>query len=837
MSAPDSTRNDDANSQGDDSGNSLGNSNATPARKSHPRSRRRRSSNAFESAPNQDPTIGSSSSDLPPTSAGIATDNDPNEESTNNPAPRYESVEEVGRGGWGVVEKAVDKQLEREVAVKRFCDADDVTQQERNRFLHEAKVTSQLQHPGIVPVHELGDRRDAFYVMKLLDGVTLSKFIQEHHQQKVSERKTPFQFGESLEPLLQRFVDICNAVAYAHQRGVIHRDLKPSNVMISDFGETVVLDWGLAQSVEQPTDHVNVQSTSELPADVSPFFERDGTVVGTPAYMSPEQARGEVSRINRSSDLYSLGVILYTIVAGRNPYQGQPVDQILNQVRRPTCPDLRTHQPLVPKPLLSIVRKAMSSSQHDRYANAEELAGDVRRFISGDSVSVHQESMVEKSVRWCRHHQGMAATITLATSTLLIASIIFGVVIHRSHRAERLARIEAQHAHHQAIVNLGEALDATDNWLGELSGSLQFYPGMTAIRSDLLGRAIHQYDRIAAQSLDGSTPPLASYEFEKFDLPESQRQTDRLALLQRVKTQLRLADLHRITNHPEQARHAYAAAESLLNNQLDPARELRVTAVSKKTPHDALDTHFELERIHSLIGRLLVQDPPTAPVPTQRLREARHWLIKRLSSVEPVFAQADAFDLDSTKAKTAETYAQLELAIQTQADPSLHPDLKDASSYQNAIQVARWLANGRGTVGDRRLSENIQTHLCVQRMLAERYSLADESWSQLIGDLREWIHSTPDHIDLLQSCAHALHQRGNCRAHQGMQTEAIADLKSSLGLLEKVWQLTEMDPAQSLQLDQTQQDFDRLQEATRTNSPIGTINNTIAVETDFDEAE
>lgn len=780
-----------SNNRRDDSWSDPVSGNSGSSRKSRSRTRRRRPGNASASHPIHEETIGASSTDQ---SRSTAKTPKPSQ-SIDDPADRYECLEEVGRGGWGVVEKAVDRQLDREVAVKRFCDADDVTEQERQRFLHEAKVTSQLQHPGIVPVHEMGDRRDAFYVMKLLDGVTFSQSIQQHHHtHKSAGRKTRFQFGESLEPLLQRFVDICNAVAYAHQRGVIHRDLKPSNVMISGFGETVVLDWGLAQSVDH-NDHPEVEQTEETlrprPADVSSLFEPDGTVVGTPAYMAPEQARGEVSRINRSSDLYSLGVILYTIVAGRNPYHGQPVKRILEQVRKASCPDLRLSQPLVPLPLLSIVRKAMSSSQHDRYENAEDLANDVRRFIAGDSISVYRENWIDKGIRWCRHHQSIAATVSLAGTGLLLAAIIFGIVIHRAHRAERMARIEAQQAHREAILNLGEALDATDTWLVELSGSLQFYPGMAPLRSDLLDRAIDQYDQIANQNLASRNQTPSDQVFHNFDLTQSSRQTKRLALLQRIKTHLRLGDLHRITDDPDQAKLQYATAEKLLQRVDIDTNEPRVTLASSSIADDSFATQLRIESVHSLIGQVLIHD--TSPLPNtmkHRVVAARRWLSQRLQKPAELRDAQLSTSLPTVIGQLASAAVRLELATHSSRGPST---LWDERSYLHAIETARWLAERRGTLSNRRLSENIQTDNCRRLTLSGSHRMAEAAWTQLIDDLQQWITSEPDRIDYMQSCAHALLQRGNCRVRIGNQSDAIADFQTSIQTLDDAWRLTDDD--------------------------------------------
>ncbi|TWU56077.1 serine/threonine-protein kinase [Rubripirellula reticaptiva] len=767
------------------------------SKKSRVRSRRKRSPAAVDQDQIQDATLASGSGQP---SKSIATTGD------TVATPRYHNIGEVGRGGWGIVEKAIDRQLDREVAVKRFTDADDVTIDERRRFLHEAKVTSQLQHPGIVPVHELGDQEGAFYVMKLLDGITLQEFVHRHHNDRQRDQtQNRFQFGESLEPLLQRFVDVCNAVAYAHQRGVVHRDLKPSNVMIGEFGETVVLDWGLAQttgmSAASPQPPHNGRGLN-FSAEVSSLTEPDGTVVGTPAFMSPEQAAGEIAAIGQPSDIYSLGVILYVLIAGRHPYQGQPVEEILKQVKATTHPSLRSLQPLAPSSLVSIVQKAMSANPNDRYATAELLAQDVRRFIAGDAVSVHQETAIERSIRWCRHHQGIAATIAICVLTLTIAAIGFGIVIKQAHRAERIARIEAERSHREAIFSLGEAREATDVWLTELSGSLQFYPGMKKVQAELLQRAIDQYDRIEKQNVKSSNVQVLPEATELAPSDTFLRHTDRMAILERAKETLRLGDLYRLTGKKAQALDHYLAAERLLKVHAtsDPAWKMTpdsstgITATNLRIDY-FLDSQFELEQINSLIGKLLIKntmvsDSSSADFPSSdQIARARRWLQQK---TEPHFDETDTAigkPLDGFAARTASALVRMELALHS-ANAATQPDCEH---FEQAIRLARWLAERSGTVGNRRLSETIQTEACRQRTKAGQHQIAVHLWTVLIDDLSHWLKTAPDRIDYLQTLGCALLQRGICWMAIGQHDDASSDFESSIVKIKLVRQLTDND--------------------------------------------
>lgn len=717
---------------------------------------------------------------------------------------RYLSLGEVGRGGWGVVEKVIDRQLDREVAVKRLTDCTEVTEQDRQRFLHEAKVTSQLQHPGIVPVHELGDRRDAFYVMKLLDGMTFQECIENHHREASSgSRPTRFQYGQSIEPLLQRFVDICNAVAYAHQRGVIHRDLKPSNVMISGFGETIVLDWGLATSADRngQSDHQPNHSGNRSPsAHVSSLLEPNGTIVGTPAYMSPEQSAGDIDNIKRASDIYSLGIILHTVIAGRHPYQGLELKQVLDQVSAGAYPSLKTTQPLTPTPLGAIFKKATARNPDDRYKNAEELASDVRRFIAGESVSVHRENVIERSVRWCRHHQGIAATISASVLCLLVASVIFGVVIKQAHRAEKAARIAAQRAHQEAIASLGEAREATDTWLVELSGSLQFYPGMSSLRGELIERAMDQYGQIAQQNRATESQWNSKVtNRDEIDFEACNERIETLAMLEQAKASLRLGDLCRLAGKTDEARRHYDSAERDLIAHEPTSANQRVRRVSSSS-EDVDSLNFEgtlrqrltLEHINVLIGkRLIEQSDLSDPVVRTKTKQARQWLWRLVQAMVSQDKTDENHQLDSFSRRVASAYVRLELSAHagSRADV-VH---KDTDNFQKAILIASWLAENGDTVGDRRLSETIQTFQCQQLTEAGMHEPALAKWSVLIDDLQNWSTKNPGRIDYRQSLAHALLQRGNCRVALGLLEEARVDFEEAIGTLRQAWRMTDDD--------------------------------------------
>jgi serine/threonine protein kinase len=281
---------------------------------------------------------------------------------------------------------AEDENLQRRVALK-VLDVPGANGDFANRLIREARVLAALEHPGIVPVHDVGTLVDGriFYTMKFVEGKRLDKHIES---------------VTSVPDRLRIFLRICDAVAFAHARGVLHRDLKPANIMVGPFGEVLVMDWGLAKILRETVSHpaheadpeATILETPKSSAAASDTTEisavtEHGTVMGTPGYMSPEQARGEVENLDARSDIFSLGALLRFLLTGK-PEETSVPDGIR-----------------VEKSLAAICAKATAVAPADRYPNVQELALDVSRYLDGLAVGAHRESIFEKTARFYRRYR------------------------------------------------------------------------------------------------------------------------------------------------------------------------------------------------------------------------------------------------------------------------------------------------------------------------------------------------------------------------------------------------------------------------------------------------
>ena len=338
---------------------------------------------------------------------------------------RYQILRRLDRGGMGTVYLVKDTALGRDVALK-VLNAPDPDGATAARLVAEARHLARLEHPSIVPVHDVGELPDGrvYYAMKQVRGLRLDVWRLQEAQERL----------ESSRPgMLRLFQRICEAVAFAHAAGVIHRDLKPENIMVGEFGEALVMDWGVAKLMGGAGGGNGARppgtplapagcDTDTMPAGVT----TEGSVIGTPAWMSPEQARGETDRLDARTDVHALGGILYFLLSGRPPWHGATARDVMRQVAAGPPPDLRRDDPGIPRSLAAICAKAMAADPAGRYDSALQLSDDVARFLDGLPVLAHPESVLEKALRLLDRYRAIIWVIGAYVVMRLLVLIFTG---------------------------------------------------------------------------------------------------------------------------------------------------------------------------------------------------------------------------------------------------------------------------------------------------------------------------------------------------------------------------------------------------------------------------
>jgi serine/threonine-protein kinase len=433
-----------------------------------------------------------------PAAAGVETLGDVADPTSRVPAPlgnrrRYAPGRLHARGGLGEVWVVRDADLGREVALKELRPEQADNPAVVARFLEEARITGQLEHPGIVPVYELAagaEGQRPFYTMRFIRGRTLNDAVGAYHEKRESGQAGPLDLRE----LLGAFLSVCNAVAYVHARGVIHRDIKGQNIVLGDFGEVIVLDWGLAKILGS-------NEGETVPASVRVEAEgRDqtvqGQILGTPAYMAPEQAQGRLDLIDQRSDVYSLGAVLYEILTGQPPFTGPNTHEVLEQViQEPPVPP-RQRLASIPPALEAICLKALAKRPAQRYSSARELAQEIERWLADEPVAAYPEPWKVRARRWLGRHRTLTtaavAAVLVAAVSLAIATFFLKAANEREHQSRTRAEANFKLAH-----------DAVDRYFTKVSQSDKLKArGLETLRRDLLEQAKDFYECFLQEQAD-----------------------------------------------------------------------------------------------------------------------------------------------------------------------------------------------------------------------------------------------------------------------------------------------------------------------------------------------
>ncbi|MCG8380181.1 MAG: protein kinase [Proteobacteria bacterium] len=392
----------------------------------------------------------------------------------------YTVLESIDEGAMGEILIARDNKLNRTVAYKKIHPHVAEIPSYLGRFYMEAQVTAQLQHPNIVPVYTIMVSGESVgYAMKLIDGITLKEHIRETQEQYVTQGYPDEH--HNLHARLEHFLKVCDAMHYAHRKGVIHRDLKPLNIMIGPYNEVYVMDWGIAKTVEVDKETFGDKTVLVGHDEVD---EEDktkmGQVMGTPAYMSPEQAEGELDILDHRSDLYSLGLILFELVTFHRAINGKNSDEVMMKARRGHIdpPPSYGKQADEQEQLLAIVKKATQYMPEDRYPTVADFADDIRRFMHGEAIKARPESTKQKVMRWVSHHRKAAVNImvysVLASFTLVVVLLFMQMQTMRETQTEDLKtnyfitqvakksqRIDSEFLQYEAILE-GLSIGATN---------------------------------------------------------------------------------------------------------------------------------------------------------------------------------------------------------------------------------------------------------------------------------------------------------------------------------------------------------------------------------------
>jgi serine/threonine-protein kinase len=655
------------------------------------------------------------------------------------------------RGGLGEIFVARDEELHRDVALKRIQERHADNSQSRSRFVVEAEITGGLEHPGIIPVYGLGHFDDGrpFYAMRFVRGASLKEAIQQFHVAEgpghdASERSL------ALRRLIGRFLDVCNAVAYAHSRGVLHRDLKPGNVMLGPYGETLVVDWGLAKVIGRPEGSSEAgEATLRPSADSSVVATRPGSFIGTPAYMSPEQARGDVDRLGPASDVYSLGATLYQLLTGRTAFEPADFTIMQNRIIRGEFPPPRQVNRGVPAALEAVSLKAMALKPEDRYSAPRALADDLEHWLADQPVSAWREPWTVRARRWMRRHRTLVTTTAAVWVFGLVGLVGFAAVLTGKNRELDIRNQELDRQRHRAEEREALAVEAVRKFRDAVQANpeLKNRPELDALRTALLNEPLAFFRTLRDQlQADRDTRPaalgrlanadidLATTTAEIGSIPDAIRScAEAIAIWERLARENpaitdfqrdlanshdHLAKLLSQTGHPDEAIESQQRALAILQRlardhptvtdlQRDLANShshLGVLLGETGHPNEAIESQ---QRALAILQRL-ARDHPTVTDLQRDLARSHGNLGNRLSETghpdEAMESYRRAVEIQERLARDHPTVTELQRDLATSHSnigvllgETGHPD-GALTSYRRALEIQERLARDHPTV-------------------------------------------------------------------------------------------------------------------------------------------
>lgn len=673
-------------------------------------------------------------------------------------AERYTIQREFARGGMGRILVATDTAVGREVALKEVLPARSSQPgpdpEIMERFVREAKVTGQLEHPNIVPVYEICRRADGsvFYTMKLVRGKSLAATLHEISDAETTDAE---KLAARLK-LMESFLGVCRAIAYAHSRGVIHRDLKPQNIVLGSFGETMVLDWGLARVSGEaiPLRGDTPAMSQSVRRDGNSSQTQDGSILGTPAYMPPEQALGRIEQVDELSDVYSLGAILYEILAGRPPYEGTSAESILAKVVESKPAPLATVNLGAPPELVHLVERAMARERSKRLRSAEVLANEIAAFRDGRPLSIYEYSSLELMRRFVSRNR--ATTVVIALATLMLAIVIGWSVSNVA--SERDAAREALQL---ADAEQTERLALEERQRKEYAGLLE----------KQTGRIAGQRKLVAAMNPELEVRQARERQRELEQLSPQQRQSlgvNRVEVGLVTSRLMKLAEaqevLLRLATEPVAGREARLVPGDELDALRSALMEVRLLA----TALAALNEDFALAEliVAGTAGPADVLSLAAQSVADARSAQQRHRAGRIAAILEAIRTGKDAGGGHVNDSRVRDFVAEVSAWREPQTVELL------AAAASEVVKFMRTQPQG--------LIRDVRRRLEVQ-FIAEVFSMLGLP-TLTIPPLAELLAATTDH-DLMLLLAITL-----CRQDHALAWRPLVDLRSRIGFETGLWQ-------------------------------------------------